>query len=403
MKTGSIDLSVSLFDRILPNPLIIASGPNVKNDEDILKCIIHGAGGVVTKTITFDRNQQVQPRPRMYVLNKKEMMTRKAFYSFYSIDLMSEYPPEKWVTMLKRSRSRISQMNLEGVIIASIAGRTYEEWEKLADLVASAEVDAIELNLSCPHVEPGEALMGRAASEDPSIVRKIVKSVKSYSKGIPVIGKLTPHGANPVIIAKAMKDGGADAVVSTARYRGLLIDVNNLQPVGWDSFGGYGGPWQLPISLAWTAQLARENLGIPIIGSGGITSGEDIARFILVGSQAVQTCTTILLHGLGIIGRMLDELRTWMSRKGFTRIDEFRGIVLQKIKSIEQLNREKIYVIKINKNKCILCGRCIETCPYNALRKDDNSIYYSFELCDNCGLCVSICPVDAIELVNTKG
>lgn len=398
MKT-EVDLSVLFFDRIIPNPIIIASGPNVKNDTDILKCIRHGAGGVVTKTITFDRVQQIQPKPRMYVLNKKEMMTRRAFYSFYSIDLMSEHPPDKWVTMLRSAKTNLTRMNSNGVIIASIAGRTYEEWEKLTDLVASADVDAIELNLSCPHVEPGTALMGRAASEDPNIVKQIVKSVKKCSKGIPVIGKLTPHGANPLTLAKAMKEGGVDAVVSTARYRGLIIDVETLQPVMWDSFGGYGGPWQLPISLAWTVQLARENLGIPIIGSGGIASGEDIARFILVGSIAVQVCTTVLLHGLTIIGRMLSELREWMVRKGFTKIDEFRGIVLQKIKSVEQLNREKVYGIKIDKNKCTLCERCVNTCPYNALRREGNSIHYSVDLCDNCGLCISICPVDAIELV----
>lgn len=396
--SSSIDLSISFLGHTLPNPLIVASGPNVKNCEDIVKCLRRGAGGAVTKTITFDKSQQVQPKPRMYVLGKKEMLTCKSFYSFYSIDLMSEHPPDKWVEMLKKTKQDILRIGLEGIVIASIAGRNYKEWEILTDLIASTEVDAIELNLSCPHIESGEALMGRAASEDPNVVKNIVRIVKRSSKGIPIIGKLTPHGANPITVAKAMKEGGIDAVVSTARYRGLVIDVDTLQPVMWDSFGGYGGPWQLPISLAWTAQLARENLGIPIVGSGGISSGEDVVRFILVGSHAVQICTVVLLHGLKVIGKILDELKMWMGKKGFTRVDEFRGAVLQKIKSIDQLNRKKIYSIEIDISKCTLCERCTQTCPYSALRREGNKIYWDSKLCDNCGLCTSICPVDAIRL-----
>ncbi|MEM2216760.1 MAG: 4Fe-4S binding protein, partial [Thermofilaceae archaeon] len=200
-----------------------------------------------------------------------------------------------------------------------------------------------------------------------------------------------------IIIAKAMKEGGADAVVSTARYQGLIIDVETLQPIAWGGYGGYGGPWQLPVSLAWTSQVARENLGIPIIGSGGISSGEDIVRFILVGAHAVQACTSILLHGPSIIGRLLNELRAWMVRKGFTSLNEFRGLMLQRIKSLEQLNREKVFRVEVSTN-CKACMRCVEACPYKALKAEGKAITVDWECCDNCGLCESICPFDAIKL-----
>ncbi|MEM1561089.1 MAG: hypothetical protein QXN35_06015, partial [Ignisphaera sp.] len=92
-----IDLTTKLHRRLqLPNPLIIASGPSVKNDRDIVQGLEAGAGGVVTKTITYDVNQQIQPRPRMHIVDKQSALARTRFYSFYSVDLMSEHPPEKW-------------------------------------------------------------------------------------------------------------------------------------------------------------------------------------------------------------------------------------------------------------------------------------------------------------------
>jgi len=395
VPSARVDLSVRIFGRTLPNPLIVASGPNVKNDDDIVKCLSRGAAGVVTKTITFDRMQQVQPKPRMYVVHE-DALARGGFYSFYSVDLMSEYAPERWVTMLQRAKIEVERRGLDGLIIASIAGRSYEEWERLAELVASAEASAIEVNVSCPHIEPGTALMGRAAAADPEVVKSILKVVKGAAKGLPVIGKITPHGANPIVLAKAMKEGGADAVVSTARFQGLIIDVETLQPVMWGGYGGYGGPWQLPISLAWTSQIAREGLGIPIIGSGGISSGEDMARFILVGAHAVQVCTSILLHGFSHIERMLNELRAWMERKGFASLEEFRGLALKRIKSLKQLNREKLFRVEIGSN-CRLCGKCAEVCPYGALRVEGGAVIVDEEHCDNCGLCLWICPFDAVS------
>jgi len=394
----SIDLRVKLTPKLeLPNPLIIASGPSVKNDADILRGLESGAGGVVTKTITYDPLQQVQPKPRMYVVDKKSAILRTKFYSFYSIDLMSVYPPEKWYTFIKRAKLEIARRGLEGVIIASIAGRTYEEWEKLTRLVTEAGADAIELNLSCPHIESGSGkLMGRAVAQDTNIVANIVKVVKENSN-IPVIGKLTPHGANPVELAKVMASSGVDAVVSTARFQGLIIDINTLRPVEWGGLGGYGGPWQLPISLAWTYHVVRALPNVPVIGSGGISSGYDIVRFILVGAKATQSCTTIILHGYEIIRVMLNELTKWMLEHGYTRIEEFRGLTLKHVLSLEELNRVKKYVFSIDITKCTLCGICIKSCPYGAIVRVSDRIEINNTLCDNCGLCYSLCPYDAIN------
>lgn len=396
----STDLSVNLAGLDFPSPIVVASGPLSLSPRHMLKALRCGAGGVVTKTITYDETQQVQPKPRMYVVNKKAALAG-GYYSLYSIDLMSEYKPEAWVDLLKQTREGMRREGLRGVLIASIAGRSYDEWEKLAKMVGEAGADAIELNLSCPHIEKGK-LMGKAAARDPKIMSDLVKTVKNVSS-IPVISKLTPQGANPVDLAEVVVSAGADAIVSTARFQGLVMDTNEMRPILWGGYGGYGGPWQLPISLAWTAHIASRKLGVPIMGSGGLSSGEDIVAFILVGADAVQTCTSPMIMGYEVIPRMIDQLNEWMRSKGFARIVEFKGLALDKIVPLEELPRERIYRVLVHDDRCTGCSACIRVCPYDALSLGQSKkVSVDEEKCDDCGLCISICPFDAMELVEGK-
>ncbi|MGQ9596920.1 MAG: 4Fe-4S binding protein [Thermoproteota archaeon] len=390
-----IDLSVNISGIEFKNPLIVASGPPTLSSEKIIKCIKAGIAGAVTKTITYDITQQVQPKPRMHVINPEDAR-RNRFYSFYSIDLMSEYKPELWFKMIGEAKKEVRGYG--GVIIASIAGRTFGEWESLAKLVEGAGADMVELNLSCPHLEKDE-LMGRAVSSSPRRVSEVIKMVKN-STSLPVIGKLTPHGTNPVELAKVMASSGVNALVSTARFQGLIIDPEAMRPVLWGGFGGYGGPWQLPISIGWTAHIARERLGVPIIGSGGVSKWEDIVQFILVGASAVQICTAIMMSGLEVISDMLKNLERWMSDRDFHDIDDFLGSALDRIIPLENLERRKILNLSINADKCIKCGICVKVCPYGALEREDPTGIPTPDQgkCDNCGLCISICPSRAISL-----
>jgi dihydroorotate dehydrogenase (fumarate) len=389
----TVDTSVNISGLTFKNPIIVASGSRTASAKHILKCFEHGAAGAVTKTITYDVTQQIQPKPRMHIINPEDAL-RGRFYSLYSIELMSEYSPERWIEEIRKIKGAAKRN--EGILIASIAGRSFEEWENLARLVGDSGADMIEINLSCPHIEK-DALMGRAASLNLNVVSQIVRTVKNASS-LPVIGKLTPHGANPVNLAKIMFSSGADAVVSIARFQGLIIDVDRMKPILWGGFGGYGGPWQLPISLAWTAHIARENMGKPIIGSGGIHGWEDIARFLLVGASAVQICTAIIIEGYGIIPRMLKVFTEWMEAKGFQRINEFIGASLKDIIPLESLERRRIYKVLVDLDKCTGCGVCVRVCPYEAVSLDRRSKAVIGLECDNCGLCASLCPFKALSL-----
>ncbi|RLF01782.1 MAG: hypothetical protein DRJ59_05300 [Thermoprotei archaeon] len=388
----SVDLSVEIAGVRFKNPLIVAAGTPTLSAKHIIRCFKAGAAGAVTKTITYDKMHRLQPKPRMFVLKPHEVL-RGGFYSFYSIELMSELDPKTWVNEIRRVKKEFP----DNILIASIAGRTLEEWEKLARLVDEAGADMVELNLSCPHVERNE-MMGKAAARRLDIVKSVIKVVKD-SVSIPVIGKLSPQGANPLDLARTMASVGVDAVVSTARFQGLVIDIESMKPILWGGFGGYGGPWQVPISVAWTAHIAMEIPDVPIIGSGGISCGEDAIQFILAGATAIQVCTAVIVRTHRIIRTILEGLSEWMHRKGFSQVSEFRGLALGRIKPLEKLERRKIFAIRVDRDKCTKCAMCARICPYDAISIKEEGIVINDDRCDNCGLCVALCPQKALSMI----
>lgn len=240
--------------------------------------------------------------------------------------------------------------------------------------------------------------MGRAATSNLDMVRRIVRTVRDETD-LPLIGKLTLHGSNPVVLARKMASSGVDAFVSTARFQGLILDLDTMRPILWGGFGGYCGPWQVPISLGWTAHIAMENIGIPIIGSGGLSIAEDAIRSMLCGASAILMCTAAIVEDCKVMSRVVEGIERWMGKKGFQEINEFVGLALKRILPLEELERRKIYHIVVDDNKCTGCGICVEVRPYDALEIGRKvRLVVDSELCDNCGLCVSICPFEAPSL-----
>jgi dihydroorotate dehydrogenase subfamily 1 len=389
------NLAVEIAGVTFKNPIVVGSGTPTTSATAMIKCIEAGAGGIVSKTATYDPMHQIQPRPRFSLIHPDDIF-RERFFSLSSIELMADLKPEEYAKEIEKTKSTARQHNC--VLIASIAGRNYEEWEKLAKLMETSGADMIELNLSCPHLEPGEtALMGRSAGTSPELSEKIVRAVKK-STSLPVIGKLTPDGANPVVLAKAMVQGGADAVVATARFQGLVIDVDSMRPELWGGYGAYGGSWLAPISCRWVARLMESKIGVPVFGSAGVTNEEDVVRFLLVGADAVQMCTAIIVKGLGLIRQTVTGLEKWMAKHGFEEIASFRGAAFRNIVPFERLDRTTELRSSVDASKCIGCGRCAASCFYEAATMADRKAKINTDSCVGCGLCDAICPVGAIAL-----
>ena len=390
-----VNLSVEIAGITFKNPIIVASGTPTLNEDNMLKCIKAGTAGLVTKTVTYARLHQLQPRPRFKVIHPEEIV-RGGYFSLYSIELMSPYDPRTWAKHLRSVKKVARERGV--VVIASIAGRDLEEWSKLARLAESSGADMIELNLSCPHVEEEErSLMGKVAAKS-GVIENVIKVVKE-STSIPVIGKLTPHGANPLDLALLSEKAGVDAIVATARFQGLVIDIEEMRPILWSGFGGYGGPWMVPISCGWVARIALHGVKVPIIGSGGINGYDDIIRFLAVGARATQICTAIVTRGFKVIGKILSDLEKWLREKEIEDINDIVGKALSNIVPLEKLDRETKYKAVIDKNKCVSCGICEQICFYSAISHVGKHFMVDHNVCDGCGLCMSICPQKAIKLI----
>jgi len=390
-----VNLSVEIAGITFKNPLIVASGTPTLNKDNMLKCIKAGAAGLVTKTVTYSKLYQQQPRPRFKVIHPKQAI-RGGYFSLYSVELMSPYDPITWARQLKVVKEEAKRNKT--VVIASIAGRNLNEWERLAKLAENSGADMIELNLSCPHVEEEEeTLMGKAITAKSEVLENVIKTVKS-SVSIPIVGKLTPHGVNPLNLALISERAGIDAIVATARFQGLIIDVETMKPILWGGFGGYGGSWMVPISCGWVAKIALHGVKVPIIGSGGISNYKDVLKFLMVGAKATQMCTIIIVQGFKIISEMISDIKKWLYERGIDDINEIVGKALGNIITLKDLDRRTRYRAVVDNEKCTLCGICKRVCFYNAIRYIDGRIRVDHNTCDGCGLCVSLCPQNAIRL-----
>src|SRR5437763_13478268 len=207
-------------------------------------------------------------------------------------------------------------------------------WQELALACEQQGCDALELNLSCPHMDRPD--MGSNVGRDKELVSIVTKVVKEVAK-IPVWAKLTSSTTDIVVEARGALLGGADAIVSSNTFTSLpLIDPQTLDfevhVDGFVSTGGLGGPAILPLSLAKISQLTQAFPDKSFSGIGGISTFEHALNYFLLGCGTVQVCTAAMLdHAIG--PNVIKELKTGLARfldqhadKGWKRIDDVVGL-----------------------------------------------------------------------------
>ncbi len=166
-------------------------------------------------------------------------------------------------------------------IIVNISAGSVEEYGKMARLLDIDGVDALEVNISCPNVKEGGIVFGT----DPKAAAAVTKSVKENTDKT-VIVKLSPNVTDITVMAKAVETAGADAISLINTLTGMAIDINTKKPLLGNITGGLSGPAVKPVALRMVWQVSKV-VNIPIIGMGGISSGEDAIEFILAGASAV--------------------------------------------------------------------------------------------------------------------
>jgi len=349
------DLSVNFTGIRFENPFLLSSAPPTESETNILRAFDAGWGGVVTKTIGLHPVVNVRGPKTMFLrsdVDSPRVSMRKrpgtALHSSWNWELISDKTLDWWAPRI----SRIKKAHPGKVLVASIMAGSGSEtelahWQTLAKTCQDEGADALELNLSCPHMDRQD--MGSNIGKDRELVSVVTQVVKEVAR-IPVWAKLTPSTTDIVVEAGAAFLGGADAISSSNTFTSLpLVDPETLEfevnVDGQVSTGGLGGPAILPLSLAKMAQMTRAFPEKSFSGIGGIATFDHALNYFLLGCGTVQVCTAAMLDraiGPNVIRALLNDYGAFLERhakRGWTNLEDFRGLSVPKIVAQSRIAR----------------------------------------------------------------
>lgn len=300
----AVDLEVRIGDLALPSPVVAASGTFGHGDEIARLCDPARLGAVTTKSqapFPWPGN----PAPRLHpaaagMVNAVGLQGRGI---------------ERWLA------EDLPPLVARGArVVASVWGLTTDDFVRAAAGVASASgVVAVEVNLSCPNLAHGELI-----AHDPEATATTVRAVVDAVGVVPVFAKLSPNATDVVAVARAAVDAGATALTCVNTVRAFLVDARTRAPALGAGNGGLSGAAIKPIALRVVHDVARALPGVPIIGTGGVMTGEDAIEMLLAGATAVGVGTATFLDPRATL-RITDELVDWCARHGVTRVRDLTG------------------------------------------------------------------------------
>ncbi len=298
------DLSVKFNYLDFKNPVVAASGTFGFGEEYSRIYDVGILGGICTKGLTLEPKEgnngiRLWETP-MGVLNSIGM-ENPGIEAF----IKNELPKmKKWDTR----------------IIANIGGAAEEEYILASEMLNNADLDMIELNISCPNVREGCMAFGMKEKSAGELVEKI-----KHTSRHPVIVKLTPNAENIVRVAEACEAAGADGISLINTVKAMAVDIKERKAVFENIYAGLSGPAIKPIALRMVHEVCKA-VSIPVIGIGGIMNWKDAMEFIMAGAHLIQIGTANFVNpeaGKKIVSGMKD----YMEKEGIKNLDEIRGII----------------------------------------------------------------------------
>lgn len=205
-------------------------------------------------------------------------------------------------------------------IIVNVIGKTVAEYCQVVERLSDADVDLIELNISCPNIKEGGVNFGTNCDS----VENVTREAKKYAKQ-PLIVKLSPNVTDIVEIAKSAEAGGADALSLINTITGMAIDIHKRKPILANKTGGLSGPAIKPVAVRMVYEVAK-NLKLPIIGMGGIMNGDDAIEFILAGAIGVAVGTANFVNPRATVD-VLEGIVEYCEKYSIKDLKEIRGMV----------------------------------------------------------------------------
>ena len=337
------------------NPFLLASAPPTESDTNIMRAFEAGWGGVVVKTIGMHpvinvkgpKTKFLRSSPDSYRVSM-EKRPNTALHSSWNWELISDKPLDWWLPRLRRIKDAFPHKVLVASIMAgSEDDKEVNHWRELAVACQDQGVDALELNLSCPHMDRVD--MGSNIGKNVQLIDTVVRAVKEVARK-PVWVKFTPTTTNIAKEAEAAFTAGADAISSSNTFTSLPpIDPESLEfecnVEGKVSYGGLGGPAILPLSLAKMAQMTTAFPARSFSAIGGISDFSQALNYFLLGCGTAQVCTAAMLdHAIGpnVIKALtagMTELLDRNAGRGWTSLADFRGLRRGSIVPHSQIGR----------------------------------------------------------------
>ncbi|MCC6389275.1 MAG: dihydroorotate dehydrogenase [Bryobacterales bacterium] len=304
MSATSPRLAVTLCGIPLMNPVLAASGTFAYGLEFASIVDLNSVGGIVVKGLSAAPIEGNKP-PRIWETHGG-MMNSIGLQNIGVRAFVKEKLP--------------GLRGLRAKVFANVFGYATEDYLEVIRVLEDAEgLAGYELNVSCPNTKHG----GMFFSSDPALLSSLITAAKNLRPKRPLIVKLSPNVASIAVIAKAAEEAGADAVSLVNTFVGLAIDARARRPRIGAGFGGLSGPAIKPIALRMVYEAAQA-VKIPVIGLGGIASGEDAAEFLVAGASAVQVGTASFWDPRAVV-RIAGELDSFLAKEGVAAVTDLVG------------------------------------------------------------------------------
>ncbi len=297
-------LRVKLAGLSLANPTMLASGILGYSAETLKGIVEGGASAVVTKSVGL--------KPRNGYANPTVVQVACGLINAMGL-------PNSGIDEFTREIKEAKAV-LSVPVIVSVYGFSADEYAVVAEKAVEAGADAVELNVSCPHVKETGVEIG----QNPKVLAEVVRKVKKVVDK-PVFVKLSPNVADIAEIAETAVEAGADVITAINTVKAMAIDIETAKPILGNKRGGLSGPAIKPVAVRCVYDI-YERVKVPIIGCGGITSWRDAVEFMLAGASAVQIGTAIALKGPNVFKSVAKGIDAYLKRKGFRSVNEIVGL-----------------------------------------------------------------------------
>jgi dihydroorotate dehydrogenase (fumarate) len=306
-------LNTAYMGLSLKNPFIVGSSPLTCSVKNVALCASAGAGAVVLKSLFEEqiRNETAGLEGDL----SGEAAWHSEVFEYMEASIGMRYGTRDYLRIIRECKTSV-----DIPVIASVNCISDKWWRDFAGEVEAAGADALELNIA---IMPDGVSDDSTAIEDryASIVRQARKTVK-----IPVAVKIGPFFSCLPQMVRRLGSEGANAIVLFNRFYRPVIDIETLKftvPDRWSS------PGEMSETARWISLLSG-NGPVEFSAATGIHSGDDAVRALLAGAQTVQTVTALMKNGLPHLGVMQERLCEWMAARGFSSLDDFRGLMSQK-------------------------------------------------------------------------